>query len=317
MQSELVATKFSLEQVEGQPVAIRYLNNYAKNREKLPPLLIFHGPSGVGKNFAAERFIFQILCFKGTGCGQCQSCISFFKKSHPDFIAFPEGEKIAIGEEKDPKEFTVRWLQSQRIIYTPVFPSFRIIFIPDATKINGEAETALLKTLEESPPHTRFIFMADDIRRLKATITSRAVLVPFQYLPKVTLHKIAEQQNLYLHDFQGGSLDFNFMEPETWEEYITMVKNHSFDSILLLKLETWIKEHKTKHPDWKTEFDYKRFLELISSLMIYEYSVNQERDYKDAIESLFEYKEWLHKDINGMDSFLLSKLFSKLCHIIQ
>lgn len=312
MLTEIEEYKFSLEDVKGQPIALRYLTNYSKNPNKLPPLLIFYGPSGVGKHFTAERFIKTILCQAKTACGICNSCIQFQKLTHPDYIAFPEGERIAIGDEKDAKEYTVRWLQSQRIVYSPMLSNVRFVMIPDATKINSEAETAFLKTLEEAPHHTRFIFLVEDIKSLKATITSRAVLIPFTYLPKDSILKIANEQNLYIHEFQGGSFDMNFMELETWEEYLNQVQNNLFDSILLLKLETWIKEHKTKHPEWKIDFDYKKFLEIITALMIFEYSKNQSKDWSQSILALYEFKEDLHLEINGMENFIISRLFGRL-----
>lgn len=316
MQTELIDSTFSLQDVMGQPIALRYLNNYTKTREKIPPLLIFYGPSGVGKQFTADRFIKTVLCKDGTSCGHCPSCHQFMKLTHPDFIAFPEGERIPIGKEKDPEEYTIRWLQSQRIVYPPMLSMYRFVLVPDATKINSEAETALLKTLEEAPSHTRFIFLVEDIRSLKSTITSRGVLIPFQYLPKDTIQKIANEQNIYLHEFQGGTLDMNFLESDVWDEYSSRVKNGIFDSILLIQMESWLKEHKTKHPQWKIEFEYKKFLEIISSLMIFEYSRNQTKDWTESILAIYEFKEFLHRDINGMENFIISRLFGKLTQII-
>jgi DNA polymerase III subunit gamma/tau len=312
MISDITPISFQLDDVMGQPIALRYLRNYTKNRDKIPPLLIFYGPSGVGKQFTADRFVKTVLCLEGTACGKCPSCNQFLKQTHPDYIEFPEGERIPIGEEKDPKEFSVRWLQTQRIVYSPMLSMYRIVLVPDATKINTEAETALLKTLEEAPRHTRFIFLVEDIRSLKSTITSRAVLVPFHYLPKETVQKIATEQDIYVHEYQGGSFQMNFIDPEVWELYTTQVKNSLFDSILIIQLESWIKEHKTKHPEWKVDFDYKRFLEMISSFMIFEYSKDQSKDWSEAIEAIYEFKEYLHKEINGMENFLISRLFGKL-----
>lgn len=315
MQTAVHQIPFSIDELEGQPIALRYLKNYTRQPEKLPPLLVFHGPSGVGKNFAAERFIYSMLCFERTGCGACPSCRQFLKKSHPDFIAFPESERIAIGDEKDPKEFTIRWLHSQRIVYTPQLSEIRYVYFPDATKINHEAETALLKLLEDAPAHTRFLFLVEDIHSLKSTIRSRSVLIPFHYLPVATVHSIAQKQNIYLHEFQGGSLETNFMEPAVWESYRTMVENNLFDSILLLKLEAWVREHKTKHPEWNIDFDYRVFLEIVSSLMLYEYSRNNQRDNTEAMEAIFEFKKYLHYETNAMESFIISRLFSRLSHL--
>jgi DNA polymerase-3 subunit gamma/tau len=316
MLSELTQTQFSLEEVLGQPIAIRYLKNYTKSPEKIPPLLIFHGPSGVGKYFTALRFIKTILCFQNTGCGICPSCRSFAKQTHPDLIVFPDQERVAIGEAKDPKEFTIRWLQSQRLIYTPSLSKVRFVVFPDATKINSEAETALLKTLEESPYHTRFIFLVEDLQLLKSTIRSRAVLIPFQYLALSYVKEIANKQNIFLNDPQSGSLDLNLLPPEVYDEYKNKVQESIFDAIQLLNLEIWIKDHKTNHPEWTSDFDYGTFLEIITSMMIYEYRSNQSKDFTEAILAIFEFKEILHQGINSMEPFLLGRLFQRLGSLI-
>ncbi|WCL49521.1 hypothetical protein [Leptospira sp. GIMC2001] len=315
MITEQASSSFSLRDLLGQKTASQYLENYSKHQDKIPPLLIFYGPSGVGKWFAAERFARTILCLNQNSCGSCISCRTFMKNTHPDFILFPEGEKIAIGESKDPKEFTIRWLQNQRIIYPPSISPRRVVLIPDANKINGEAETSMLKTLEEAPHHTRFIFIVEDIHSLKSTIISRAILIPFGYLSSKTLNQINSEQNIILHDQQAGSFDYHFLDPIVWAEYKDIVQNKIFDSRQLLDLELWIREHKVKHPEWPDEFDYTKFLELITSIMIHEYRKNMDKDYSESIIAVFEFKEMLHRQFNGMENFILSQLFSKLCSL--
>jgi DNA polymerase-3 subunit gamma/tau len=317
MQISIELNPYKIDALVGQPIALKYLKNYSKNKNKLPPLLIFHGPAGVGKMYAADIFSKSILCLNGDSCGICQSCKMFQKNVHPDYILFPESEKIAIGDIKNPEIFTVRWLQSQRVIYKPSVSSVRMIVIPDATKINTEAETALLKTLEEASDHTRFIFVVDDINSLKSTIRSRGVEIPFYYLSKNSMDVISERNGLFIPEFTSGSYDLAFLDIETWNIFQEKVENSIFESIQLLHLEGWIKAYKTNHSEWKEDFDYKKFLDIISSLMIYSYSKNHERDFSACINALFEFKNLLHKDINAMENFSISRLFHKLSLIVH
>lgn len=155
---------FSFDQVSGQDVALTYLKSFLNDRSRIPGSIIFYGPDGVGKWTAAERFSRQLLCLEGTSCGVCDSCRQFMKGVHPDFIQFPRRKNIAIGKEKDPEDFTIRWLLSARIPFKPHTSDYRVVLFPEANRINNEAETTLLKTLEEPPPHTKFILIVNDLK---------------------------------------------------------------------------------------------------------------------------------------------------------
>lgn len=317
MEIQINSSPFSLDQVVGQPFALKYLKSFIQHPNKIPSLLIFHGPSGVGKFFTAERFIATILCHKGNGCGVCPSCKLFLKLSHPDYIAFPEGVNVPIGEEGNPSEYTIRWLQSKRVIYSPSLSSYRFVLFPDASRILPEAETAMLKTLEDAPSHTKFIFIVENPKFLKETILSRGVLIPFQYLSRDAIIQISKKQNIYIHEFQDGTMDLNFIEPELWSEYLEMVQNSYLDSILLLKFEQWIYEQKNQISKWKIDFDFIRFLDIISGLLIYAYYKEKPKGYEECIDALFEFKNMLHKEIPKMENFLISKLIFQLTSIIH
>lgn len=303
---------FSIEEIQGQDSALQYIRHYVKNPHEIPPLLIFHGPTSVGKWALAERFARHILCLNGSSCELCPSCKAFMNNHHPDFIVFPANQKIAIGEDKDPAEFTVRWLQNRRLNYFPHLSKFRIILFPDASLINNEAESALLKSLEEPPAHSRFIFIVDDLYKLKQTIISRAVCIPFQYLSKSILQNLSAEQQLYREDFFGGSLIPYEIPSEAITLIREMVSKNLNDSLLLLQLEMWIRDYKDEHPEWSEDFDYIEFLELVSTVMIYEFSKSNLEESIQKIEMIYEFKLQLHKNIPGVETFLLSDLFHKL-----
>ncbi|MDX1958720.1 MAG: hypothetical protein SFU98_09115 [Leptospiraceae bacterium] len=304
---------FSTDEIIGQEVAKTYIKFYKSNPQKIPGLLIFHGPSGVGKWSMAERFSYEILCLHGNGCGHCESCKLFLTHSHPDYIQFPESIRIAIGDDKNPEEFTVRWLLSKRVSYIPHTSKYRIVLLPDASRLGDEAETALLKTLEEPPAHTKFIFIIDDLKKLKDTIQSRGIKIPFQYLSKSSIQEISGEKHIYYDEIFGGSLS-PFMADSSFIKFAKdKISEQIKDPFLLLKLENWVRAYKQDHPEWEEDFSYLEFLEIVSTLLLFAYS-KVENSMKE-LEAIFEFKNDLHKSIAGLENFLISRLFHKLQHL--
>lgn len=305
---------FQLDDILGQEVALTFLKRYVSKPETIPPLLILHGPDGTGKESASERFIKNVLCFEGTSCGVCASCKAFMHNSHPDYIRFPEesGKIIPIGSEENPEEFSIRWLIRSRLNYRPHLSKFRFIVFPDASLIGNEAETALLKSLEEAPPFSRFIFIVNNIDKLKETIVSRAICVPFQFLNQNDLKKINANIGATTLPFQGGSLTSSECPQEVTDLVQEKIKDRLETQLDLLKLESWILSYKDEHPEWKENFSYKEFLELVSLVLIYEYTRTGYENNLPKIEAIFQFKAELHKRIVGIDTIALSRLFFRL-----
>jgi DNA polymerase III subunit gamma/tau len=310
-------SQFQIQEILGQEVAINYINVYLSNIEKIPPLLIFYGPSSVGKLSLAERFSYNVLCKNTSGCGYCESCKSFLNHNHPDFIVFPSNARIGIGEEKDAAEFTIRWLLSRRLNYKPHLSTKRIILFPDATLINNEAESALLKSLEEPPEHSRFIFIVDDLSKMKQTILSRAICIPFQYLNLNIVKEISERNSLYREDFFGGSIIPFDIPPEVISLTRKKIEESFEDGILLLELENWIYMYKDSHPEWEEDFNFIEFLELFSTILIYLYSRSELKNKNLLIEYVFKFKMELHKKIPALENIALSELFFSLMNILS
>ncbi len=104
------------------------------------------------------------------------------QNEHPDYYCFAD-EKIKIGERKNPEPGTVRHLIDHVLSYSPRYGSSRFIHFENAAMIQNEAESALLKSLEESPEHTHFILAVESETQLKETIVSRAMLLSMPFVP--------------------------------------------------------------------------------------------------------------------------------------
>jgi DNA polymerase-3 subunit gamma/tau len=303
---------FQIEEVKGQEVALTYLRSFLKNPDRIPGVLIFHGPDGVGKWFAAERFARQLLCLNQNSCGACESCRLFMRGDHPDFIQFPRNKNIAIGKDKDPEDFTIRWLLGNRIVYKPHVSNRRIVLFPEAQRINNEAETTLLKTLEEPPPHTKFILIVNDLNKLKKTIVSRSVCIPFEYIPQDMIRSLTRSLDKTFKEYYGGSLNPFEIPEEVIEEWHTVVKDHCHDQILILKLENWVREQMTDKKQSREKIANTDFLEMICLLLLYEYRKENFDANIRKVHAILDFKSKLHYNIPALEYFLLSQLFLRL-----
>ena len=141
----------------------------------------FVGPAGIGKKRFAVELARCLLCERHgdqelDSCGQCPSCQQVAAGTHPDFIFVspPEGKSILpiklIAGDKDTrgKEGLVYDLSLK-----PMSARRRVAILDEADWMNDEAANALLKTLEEPPPHSVLILIASAADRLLPTIRSR------------------------------------------------------------------------------------------------------------------------------------------------
>ncbi|MBE7412813.1 MAG: hypothetical protein L6Q54_01650 [Leptospiraceae bacterium] len=301
---------YLLHDIVGQEKAVHFLKSYLTDPVKIPPLLIFHGPSSVGKESMADRFSRQLLCFTGTSCGICKSCKSFNTGLHPDFIVFPStsDKKIKIGDPKNPVEFTIRWLQKTRINFIPHLSKYRIVLFPDASLIEDEAESAMLKILEESPSHTKYIFIVKNLNELKETIVSRGVCIPFKNLSIQTNRELHRAKGLVYENFFGGSIGCFSIPFEIIESVKYEVEENIRQPVLRIQLENWIRNYDIPK-EYEGEFSYSDFLDLISLLIIDDLAKEDIDKNLDKILKVFEFKKNLHKKIPGLDPYLISKLF--------
>ncbi len=201
-----------------QPQASAYLRSL--ERGAIPPLL-FDGPEGTGKEFAAIEFARWLQCEKDELCKldgpKCGSCLRASILEHPGIhLIYPtptqgsnedeEGDVNDVAkilEEKRAdifsspsfsKKTSIRIARSRAVIqraFTKPFDArYHVFIFVDAHALREEAQNALLKLVEEPPAHAAIIFVTPNAEALLYTIRSRCQRVRFFPLKRVVLEKI-------------------------------------------------------------------------------------------------------------------------------
>lgn len=125
---------------------------------------LFTGPPGSGRSTAATCFAAALVCAEG-GCGECQACRTAPVNGHADVDVISTSE-LSYGVD-----------EARELVRTssmaPVNSPWHIIIIEDADRLTDQAVNALLKALEEPPPHTVWILCAPSVEDVLPTIVSR------------------------------------------------------------------------------------------------------------------------------------------------
>jgi DNA polymerase-3 subunit delta' len=186
------------------PWNARQAETLARAVDRLPHALLLAGSPGLGKNRFAEWLGQLLLCEKpdpaGRSCTRCQSCRLFEAGSHADFhVVQPEAvykntnsllARYALryppeDKSKESKESRAIRIDQIRFLIEasqgrPHIARSRVVVLSPADEMNANAANALLKLLEEPPPDSHLILIADRPMRLPATIRSRCVRIEFR-----------------------------------------------------------------------------------------------------------------------------------------
>lgn len=170
----------------GQPAAVEALT--AMLRAGLPHAILLVGPGGSGKTTLALDVAAALLCTSDDAasrpCRACRACRMVHSGNHPDLHRLgpqgPGGQILIGGRAGQPPG--VRDLLSE-LALLPVEGGARIAIVEQAHRMNEDAQSALLKTLEEPPPGVVLILCAEDEDRLVPTIHSRAARIRLAPVP--------------------------------------------------------------------------------------------------------------------------------------
>ncbi|PIV21722.1 MAG: DNA polymerase III subunit gamma/tau [Deltaproteobacteria bacterium CG_4_8_14_3_um_filter_45_9] len=189
------------EEVVGQQHITQTLQN-AISQKRVAHAFLFTGARGVGKTSTARILAKALNCEKGcqiNPCDQCTNCREITLGISMDVIEIDGASNRGIDEIREVRE---------NVHYTPAKSRYKIYIIDEVHMLTKEAFNALLKTLEEPPPHIIFIFATTEPHKIPATILSRCQRYDFKRIPfrEVigSLKRIVKEEKIQIS--QGGLL---------------------------------------------------------------------------------------------------------------
>src|SRR5215813_14949677 len=163
-------------EVVGQEHVTRTLRN-ALSSGRVAHAFLFTGPRGVGKTTTARLLAKALNCEHGPTpdpCNVCSNCLEITAGSAIDVLEIDGASHTGVDHIRD---------LTEGVQYRPAKSRFRIIIIDEVHMLSNAAFNALLKTLEEPPPHVKFIFATTEAHKVLPTILSRCQRYDFKRIP--------------------------------------------------------------------------------------------------------------------------------------
>jgi DNA polymerase-3 subunit gamma/tau len=184
----------------GQEHVLRALIN-ALDNDRLHHAYLFTGTRGVGKTTVARIFAKSLNCEKGVSaepCGECSSCVEIDEGRFVDLIEVDAASRTKV---EDTRELL------DNVQYAPTRGRYKVYLIDEVHMLSAHSFNALLKTLEEPPPHVKFLLATTDPQKLPATVLSRCLQFNLKRLPLVSidgqLQHLLQAENV---DFEAPAL---------------------------------------------------------------------------------------------------------------
>ena len=194
MSYQVLARKWrpkSFREMVGQEHVLQALVN-ALDRDRLHHAYLFTGTRGVGKTTIARILAKCLNCDVGVSsepCGTCSSCLEIAEGRSVDLLEVDAASRTKV---EDTRELL------DNVQYAPTRSRYKIYLIDEVHMLSNNSFNALLKTLEEPPPHVKFLLATTDPQKLPATVLSRCLQLNLKNMPPEQivghLGKVLEQE---------------------------------------------------------------------------------------------------------------------------
>ena len=169
----------------GQEAMVRTLRN-AIATGRIAHAFMLTGVRGVGKTTTARIIARALNCVGKDGkggatvdpCGVCDNCTAITEDRHVDVIEMDAASRTGIDDVRELIE---------GVRYRPVSARYKVYIIDEVHMLSEKAFNALLKTLEEPPPHVKFLFATTEIRKVPVTVLSRCQRFDLKRVPQQAL----------------------------------------------------------------------------------------------------------------------------------
>jgi len=186
MSYQVLARKWrpqSFQDMVGQSHVLTVLKN-ALDSDRLHHAYLFTGTRGVGKTTLARILAKCLNCEKGVTsepCNSCSACVSINEGRFVDLIEVDAASRAKVEETRELMD---------NVQYAPSSGRFKVYLIDEVHMFSNHSFNALLKTLEEPPPHVKFLLATTEPKKLPITILSRCLQFNLKHL---TRNQISEQ----------------------------------------------------------------------------------------------------------------------------
>ena len=193
----------AFDEVIGQPHVVQMLQN-ALSTKRLAHAFLFSGTRGVGKTTVARILAKALNCEQGPTshpCDRCPSCADIASGTSVDVIEIDGASNTSVDDVREIRD---------NVKFAPFRGGYRVYIIDEVHMLSNSAFNALLKTLEEPPPHVVFIFATTELHKIPATILSRCQHYNFKRIPRAEiirrLRHVVEREQLIMEDRSLGLL---------------------------------------------------------------------------------------------------------------
>lgn len=185
------------EDVVGQEHIIRTLRNSLKSG-RIRHAYLFSGPRGTGKTTSARLLAKAVNCTyedpEMRPCNECPHCVAVNEGRFLDLLEIDAASHTGVDDVRDLRD---------KIAFAPNEGRYKVYIIDEVHRFSGNAFDALLKTLEEPPPHAIFVLATTEIDKVPATIKSRCL--PFEFR-RLSLQEVADRLQRITND-EGIKID--------------------------------------------------------------------------------------------------------------